>query len=291
MIPYFPQPRLHLFGPVYIHAFGTLVAAAVIAGWKMAVSRCRRKGLDPARLEDFLGYVIGIGFVAAHLVSVLAYYPREAMENPLLLLKVWENISSFGGIAGGLLGFWLYFRFRGRDIGWRERLAYLDIIAYVFPFAWAFGRLGCTLAHDHPGAVTSFPLAVRLESSGAREYILAVYREAGRLAELPAAAELARLGFHDLGWYEFLYTVLVLVPVLLLLDRKERVPGFYVLAFPLLYVPARFLLDFLRVADATYLGLTPGQYAAAAAFLVVLALAWAGFPSKGRWGRRGNAPG
>jgi phosphatidylglycerol:prolipoprotein diacylglycerol transferase len=290
MVPYFPPLRIHLFGPVYIHAFGVLVAAAVIAGWRLSLARCRRKGLDPDRFRDLLVYVIGTGFVCAHLYSVVAYFPGDAMRNPLLLLKVWENISSFGGIAGGLLGFWLYFRIEGRKAGFAERLASIDVIAWAFPFAWAIGRLGCTVAHDHPGTVTSFPLAVSLESAEAREYIQYVYREAGRLAELPGAAELGKLGFHDLGWYEFLYTLLVMIPVFLLLDRKERAPGFYPLAFPLLYVPARFLLDFLRLSDATYFGLTPGQYAGAAAFGVASVLAWTGVLRKGRGNGSGDGP-
>lgn len=274
MLPYFPQPRLHLFGPVYLHAFGAMVAAALIAGWRMAAARCRGKGLDERLFERLAVWVVAAGFLGAHLYSVLAYFPREAAENPLLLLKAWENISSFGGIAGGVLGYWLFFRFKGRQTGYLERLEYLDAIAYAFPFAWVLGRLGCTLAHDHPGVVTSFPLAFSLESAEAREYILSVYAGAGRLSELPSAAELAGMGFHDLGWYELLYTLLLMVPAFLLMDRRKRVPGFYPLAFILLYVPARFLLDFLRLADATYFGLTPGQYAGAAVFAAALPAAW-----------------
>jgi phosphatidylglycerol:prolipoprotein diacylglycerol transferase len=291
MVPYFSPPRFHLFGPVFVHAFGALVAAAVITGWRMTLARCRRKGLDPGICQDLMIYVICTGFLIAHLYSVVAYFPREAMQHPILLLKMWENISSFGGIAGGVLGFWLYFRFKGRDAGSAERLGYLDAIAFAFPFAWTVGRLGCTVAHDHPGTVTSFPLAVSLKSAEAQAYILSSYRAAGRLAELPGSAELGKLGFHDLGWYEFLFMLLVVVPAFLLLDRKDRRPGFYVAAFPLLYVPARFLLDFLRLSDARYYGLTPGQYACVAAFLGAAVLASAGALRKGRGGASGRGTG
>jgi len=280
MIPYFPQPSLHLFGPVYLHGFGTMVAVALITAWWITTARSRKEGLDPDRMQDMFGWVVVTGFIVAHLYSVLAYYPREVMRNPLMLLKIWENISSFGGIAGGILGLWLYFRFKGGDIGFKERVRYMDVIAYTFPFGWLFGRLGCTLAHDHPGAITSFPLAISLESAAARNFIRTVYEEAGRQAELLSNTDLSRLGFHDLGWYEFLFTALFLVPVFLLLGRKKRAPGFYIIVFLLLYIPARFMLDFLRVADVTYLGLTPGQYAAAAVFAALLVLVFTGFPSK-----------
>jgi phosphatidylglycerol:prolipoprotein diacylglycerol transferase len=270
MIPYFPQPEVHLFGPITIHAFGAIVALSVIVGWQMTVARARTKGLDPELFQDLLLYVVLSGFVAAHLYSVLAYFPRQAVEDPLLLLKFWEDISSFGGFAGGLLGLWLFFRFKARDVDAAGRLLSLDVIAYVFPFAWAIGRIACTVAHDHPGTVTAFPLGISLKSPEAQAYIASFYREAGRLAELPPPAELVKKAFHDLGWYEFLYMACLMVPAFLVLDRKPRPPGFFLIAFPLFYVPARFFLDFLRIGDARYFGLTPGQYAGIPVFLAAL---------------------
>jgi phosphatidylglycerol:prolipoprotein diacylglycerol transferase len=270
MIPYFPQPEYHLFGPLTIHAFGTIVAVAVIVGWRMVVARTCAKGLDPELVQDLLSYVVLSGFVVAHLYSVLAYFPREVMKDPLLLLKFWEDISSFGGFVGGLLGLWLFFHFKGRDVDASTRLRYLDVIAYAFPFAWAIGRVACSLAHDHPGTITTFPLGISLESPGAQNYIAFFYLEAGRLMELPPQAVLAKMAFHDLGWYEFLYTLCLMVPAFLALDRKPRLPGFFLIAFLLLYVPARFFLDFLRIGDARYLGLTPGQYAGIAVFLAAI---------------------
>ena len=44
------------------------------------------------------------------------------------------------------------------------------------------------------------------------------------------------------------------------LDRKPRPPGFWLPVFFLLYGPARFAMDFLRIGDATYGGLTPAQF-------------------------------
>jgi phosphatidylglycerol:prolipoprotein diacylglycerol transferase len=270
VIPYFRQPSLHLFGPVTVYAFGFLVAAAVVAGSKMALVRCGRKKLDPDVCAELIFFALAAGFLGAHLVSVAAYFPGKVREDPLLLLKFWEGISSFGGIAGGVLGGWLFFRFRAPDLDVRSRWEYLDVIAYVFPFAWAIGRLACTAAHDHPGALTSFPLAVSLKTPEARAYIAEAFREAGRLGDLPGPDVLARLAFHDLGWYEFLYTLLVIVPAFLLLDRGSRPPGFYVVAFLLLYAPARFCLDFLRIADVRYGGFTPAQYAGVAVFAAAL---------------------
>jgi len=266
MIPYFEQPVLPL-GPVKIHAFGVLVAAAMLVGIQMTLSRCRKLSLDTDLCADLLFSMLIAAFVSAHLFAVFAYFPGEVAKNPLMLLKIWENISSYGGIIGALFGIWLFFRWKSPPppdgTGWK----YLDAIAFVFPFAWAIGRLGCTVAHDHPGTVTHFPLGVSLSTPEARAYITYFYGAAGRLADLPEAGRLAGMGYHDLGWYEFLYTLLVIVPAFLALDRKPRMTGFYPAAFFLLYVPVRFFLDFLRISDARYAGLTFAQYASIAGFL------------------------
>ena len=44
-----------------------------------------------------------------------------------------------------------------------------------------------------------------------------------------------------------------------LLDRRPRRPGVFLVAFVGLCMPMRFLLDFLRVSDVRYAGLTPTQ--------------------------------
>lgn len=263
MIPYFEQPALHL-GPVSIHAYGVLLALALVLGLRLVMSRSRRLGLSEATTERLAWYALGFGFVGAHLYSVLAYFPERVPADPWLLLRVWENISSTGGFLGGALGLWLYFRVRERDIEGSDRWRYLDAVGFSLPFAWAVGRLGCAFAHDHPGRITGFFLGRSLESETAREYITRIYAQAGRLGDLPPASDLAAMAFHDLGWYEFLYLSLVMVPAFLWLDRKERRHGFWVGAFILLYVPPRFLLDFMRVGDARYLALTPAQWAALA---------------------------
>ena len=64
----------------------------------------------------------------------------------------------------------------------------------------------------------------------------------------------------------------LMVPAFLVLDRKPRPTPFFLVVFPLFYVPARFFLDFLRIGDARYFGLTPAQYAGIAVFLAAVIL-------------------
>ena len=261
MLPYVEHPVWH-FGPVTIYAFGVAVAAAVWFGLAAARRRFASVGLDPALTDRAGRWTLTGGVLGAHLFSVVVYFPEKLQSDPWLLLRLWEDISSFGGILGGVAGAIVFFAYRARAEERRALGPFLDTVAFVFPGALALGRLGCALAHDHPGRVTSFPLAISLESEAARAHIGTVYDAAG--LEFPPTA--AGLGFHDLGLYEFGFLALVLVPLFAILGRRPRPTGFFLTAFAALYLPVRFSLDTLRVADVRYLGLTPAQWVAALIF-------------------------
>ena len=266
MIPFADLSPLHV-GPLTVQTFGLTVVAAVLVGLAVARRRFARFGLDPALGERMATWLLVGGFLGAHLFAVLFYFPGEVARDPWLLVRVWEHISSFGGMIGGLLGTVLYLWARARGLGRHQRWAYLDVAAFVFPFSLAVGRVGCALVHDHPGRVTRFPLAVSLESEPARDLITYAYAAAGRADLLPPS--LSALGFHDLGLYEAAYLGAVVLPALVWLDRQPRPAGFFLGAFAVLYMPVRFGLDFLRVSDATYGGLTPAQWAALAVLAAV----------------------
>jgi phosphatidylglycerol:prolipoprotein diacylglycerol transferase len=258
MLPYFEQPVWHI-GPLSIHAFGVTVAVAIWVGLTIGQRRFERLGLDARVGQRLGGWMLVGGLAGAHLFSVLLYFPHKLREDPWLLLRVWEDISSFGGMLGGIAGALLFFATRAHDEERRARLAYLDAAAFAFPASLAIGRVGCALAHDHPGIVTTFPLAISLRTGAALDYMRGVYTDAG--LSLPTDA--ATMGFHDLGLYELLFLALVLVPFFVECNRRARPTGFYLVAFAALYLPVRFCLDMLRVADARYAGLTPAQWSAA----------------------------
>jgi len=264
MLPYFEQPSWHI-GPLVIHAFGVTVAIAAWLGLTLVQQRFERLDLDSRLGQRLGGWMLVGGILGAHVFSVLLYFPHELRNDPWLLVRVWEDISSFGGLLGGLIAAALFFATRAPHEDRRRQLAYLDAIAFVFPAALAIGRVGCSLAHDHPGTVTTFPLAISLRTDAALDYLGGVYRAAG--LALPQSA--STMGFHDLGFYECLYLSLVVVPLFALWNRRRRPVGFYLVAFAALYLPVRFGLDMLRVADARYVGLTPAQWVAAAVLVAL----------------------
>ncbi|HKJ23289.1 MAG TPA: prolipoprotein diacylglyceryl transferase family protein, partial [Myxococcota bacterium] len=230
MFPYFEQPSLSL-GSYTLYFFQVAVCTAVILGYEIVVRRAPRTGLDSEEVASVLAWVILWGFVGSHVFDTLAYYPERIREDPLVLVKIWGSMSSFGGMMGGMAAALVL----ARRKGWsgRQTLALADGIGFGFPFAWIFGRLGCALAHDHVGVPTDHWLGVRFPE-GTR---------------------------FDLGLLELLYTIPI-AALFYFLDRKPRPNGFFLGLFLALYGPVRFVLDTLRTGDARYLDWTPGQYVA-----------------------------
>ncbi len=225
MIPYFAQPVLHV-RPLTLHAFGLLVAAAVLVGSAMTRRHARQTGVPDALVIDLLIWTVVGGFIAGHMLDSIFYFPAETLAHPLRLLLLWEGLSSFGGFVGGALGA-ADFLARRHVVGLRWHA--LDAAAYGFPFGWIFGRLACFVAYDHPGTPTSMFLCER--------YVDGVVR-------------------HNLGFEEALFTIGI-AALFFALGRRARPAGFFLGLLAVLYAPVRFALDELRIDDARYGGSPP----------------------------------
>src|SRR5688500_17595708 len=107
MLPYFEQPAWQI-GPLTIHAFGVAVAVALWLGLTRAQREFQGRGLAPMIGYRLGGWMLTGGVLGAHLFAVLLYVPEKLQNDPWLLVRVWEDISSFGGILGGIAGAYLY---------------------------------------------------------------------------------------------------------------------------------------------------------------------------------------
>lgn len=241
------------FDPVPIQPFGILVATGVVAGTKLAEWYAKKQDIDPAIIGDFVTHVVFTGFVFAILLNAIFYETDDFLaflQDPANNIK-WMGLSSYGGFIGAMIGIWIWRKRRGMP-AW----PLADAMGFGFPLGWVFGRTGCFVVHDHPGAETDFFLAVD------NYYGQGTPR-------------------HDLGFYEVLYAALIMSIFFLILRAKPtpkvRPMGLWVGLMPLLYTPVRFGLDFLRATDVSgsdvrYSGLTPAQYASIGMFIMAVLL-------------------
>lgn len=253
VIPWFELPSLSL-GPVTIQSFGVLSALGILLATLLTSRAARELGKDPQVPVDFAVAGVLAGVVGGHLVHLLAYHPEE-LHDPWRVVMLWEGLSSMGGLAGGVIAAVVWFRVK------RIRFAdYADAFALGVAPGWGVARIGCFTVHDHPGVLTSFPLAVRFPD-GPR---------------------------HDLGLYEAI-VLLSLGALLWILHRRGALRGRLLPLLAVVYGVARFFLDFLRArdvpyADARHFGLTFAQYAA------VLLVAWGAAGLARERARGGDVP-
>jgi phosphatidylglycerol---prolipoprotein diacylglyceryl transferase len=270
LIPFFEPVKFKIpMLDFHVHGFGIMVALGLFLGTNMAMDKAKRDGLDPDIINRVVTWMIAGIFIGGHLGYALFYEPQRIQEEGLIyLLKFWDGLSSFGGFFFTAFLCHVFFQKENKKVQKENRsrreagksrfifpvktLHYSDCIIYGFPMAFGLGRVGCFMAHDHPGLVSDFPLAV-----------YGICQETwGNTA----------IACHDLGLYEALWA-LTLIPMIRFMDRsKGRFQGFYMAFVLMYYAPVRFGLDYLRTVDARYAGLTPGQYASIALFLMGLGI-------------------
>jgi phosphatidylglycerol:prolipoprotein diacylglycerol transferase len=231
LIPYFQIPPFHFFG-LSVHVFEILTSIGIYLGIQYAINMAIARNLDSIKMIDALMISIVFGFLGAHAMHVLLYRPEDF--HPSQLLEVWKGISSTGGFLVGGIACWIFVRTKKLSAS-----DYGDCIITGVLLAEFFGRIGCFTVHDHPGILTSFPLAVNFPD-GAR-FDLGL-DEALLIGLYLGVTHIPRIR----GWLN---------------DRSGR----WMISGMFYYGLVRFGLDFLRARDLTasdprYAGLTPAQY-------------------------------
>jgi phosphatidylglycerol---prolipoprotein diacylglyceryl transferase len=250
-IPYIHIPAL---GP--IQPFGVLVASGVLLGAHLLRKYAEWHDVPDDHIRGLTLWVMISGFLGAHIFDVIAYQWSDFMADPVLILKIWAGISSYGGFIGGAIGFTLY-------VWWKRLppLLYADVTGVGLLPAFTIGRIGCSVVGDHLGKTSDFFMA--------QTWPAAVDKNGDTISWVTR---------HNLGIYEFLYLLPVCAIALGLAFRKsKRMPaGFIAVMIGAMYAPVRFFLDYLRptTTDPRYLSLTFAQWSSVLALSVSLFVAF-----------------
>jgi len=216
-------------GPLPVHLYGLMVALAVLASWYAAFRIAGRFGISRKELDQSLLWLLIPGFIGARIYFVAFQWDYFA-AHPGQIAAFWSGgMAIYGGLLGGALGLLVFARRKGLSF-WN----FLDLTAVVVPLAQAIGRWGNYFNQEAFGVPTNLPWGI---------FIAPRFRP----------AEYADFQFfHPAFLYESLWNLLVFA-VLLKLSKKGYPAGRMAAYYILLYAPARFLIEGLRV-DSLYLG-------------------------------------
>ena len=210
-------------GPVAIHWYGLMYLIGFVGGWWLGVVRARRpeSGWQTTEIGDLLFYV-ALGVILGGRVGYILFYNFGLfLDDPLMLLRVWQGGMSFhGGLLGVLLAMWLYGRKTGRSF-----FQVTDFMAPFVPIGLGAGRIGNFINGELWGAPTNLPWGM----------------------VFPFVDHQPR---HPSMLYEALLEGLVLFVVLWLYSSKPRPTRAVSGMFLLCYGVFRFGVEFVREPDA-----------------------------------------
>ncbi len=218
---------------------------------------------NPDHVWNSLLWVLLLGLIGARLYHVLTpspsmaavgiYSPMDYFREPLQLLNFrGGGLGIFGGLAGGLLGMFIYFRHNHLPL-----LDWLDLSVVGLALGQSIGRWGNFFNQELYGRPTNLPWAIHIDP---------IYR-------LPDYVGFER--FHPAFLYESLWSLLTFL-VLLRLARRyaaRLLPGELMAIYLIAYAVGRILLETVRLDSRAvpFFGLETGL---AVATLVSLTIAF-----------------
>jgi phosphatidylglycerol:prolipoprotein diacylglycerol transferase len=233
-------------GPVSIHWYGIMYLLAFGLAWWLGLRRVRA-GRLPGVTEQAYGDLLFYGMLGVvlggRLGYVLFYSGGALLDDPLMLLRIWEGGMSFhGGLLGVLVACLWWTR--------RHGLHFFDVVDFVAPLVppgLGFGRLGNYIGGELWGKPTGEGWGVIFPRGLPEPY---AGLPLDRLRELHASGALDAFARHPSQLYQAALEGMVMFAVLWWYSRTPR-PRYAVSGmFALLYGCFRFLVEFVRVPDA-----------------------------------------
>ncbi len=213
-------------GPLPIHAYGLLMAVAVLVAYKIAEVRWVKRGNPASDIAEIAVWVVVVALICSRIYHLFTGYDwdRDGLAGTV---KIWEGgLGSWGWLAGGALTVLVLARVKHLD-----SLSLLDCIAPAVAAAQAIGRWGNWFNQELFGRPTDLPWALEIDPQNRPDDYL------------------ADTTFHPTFLYESIYC-LVLFGFLLWAERRFRFrKGQTFAAYLALYTFGRFFLELLRIDE------------------------------------------
>ncbi len=227
----FPLKVLLHIGPFQIRSYPLMLSLGLAAGWALAISEAKRRGLDRSVSE---------GLIATGMIGGLAgAWLYGAVQRQL---DTWLGISgsigtvAYGGLLGGVGLTLLYARWR-KILWW----PYADAYTPGVLLAIAIVRVGCFLKWDDYGVHTKSLWGV--DGGDGPRYPTQLFMSFGALVLFYLAGSIR---------------------------RRTLPPGTYFLGFAMAEAVLRFWIEWLRDEPHYLFALTAGQWTAGAIIAISL---------------------
>lgn len=216
------DPVAIALGPVQIHWYGLMYMVGFISAWWLI----RRWALRPnsrwtlEQVDDLIFYC-ALGVVLGGRLGYTFFYNLSAfMQDPLMILRVWEGGMSFhGGILGVAAAMFLFARRTGHGF-----FEVADRVALVTPIGLGAGRIGNFINSELWGRTTEVSWGVVFPNGG----------------PLPR---------HPSQLYEFALEGVLLFICLAVYSRRHPPAGALAALLVMLYGVFRFIVEFVRMPD------------------------------------------
>jgi phosphatidylglycerol:prolipoprotein diacylglycerol transferase len=207
--------KIHWYGIMYLLGF----ASAYFLGQQRA--KLAYSPIKPNAIEDLI-YYGALGVILGGRFGYILFYNFDAfIQNPLILLKIWEGGMSFhGGMLGVFAAMWFFGKKQNCSL-----LQLTDLLAPLIPIGLGLGRIGNFINGELWGRVTDVSWGM----------------------VFPNAGEFPR---HPSQLYEAFLEGLLLFIIMWLYTKKQRPRMAATGLVLLLYGCFRFLVEFFRLPDA-----------------------------------------
>jgi phosphatidylglycerol---prolipoprotein diacylglyceryl transferase len=222
-------PKILELGPITIHTYGLLLAAAFIAGIWITSRNAKKEGISPDSIWNMGLVVIFAALVGSKLLLLISDYSYY-LQNPREIFSM-STLRSMGVYYGGLLlslGAATWYLRKNNLPAW----TLADCAAPGIALGQAIGRLGCLSAGCCYGKPTHVPWGIRFTSQYA-------YDNVG----VPL-----NITLHPTQIYESV-AALCLFAYLMWRLPKPHIKGQILLEYLGLYALLRFVIEFYRNDD------------------------------------------
>jgi len=208
-------------GPISIHWYGIMYMLAFASAWWLAMRRAESHGFNKDQVGDII-FNGAIGVVLGGRLGYILFYNFDTfLQNPSMLIRVWEGGMSF---HGGLIGVGLALLYTTR----RQKRSFASLVDFatpIVPIGLGAGRIGNFIGGELWGRPTDLPWGM----------------------VFPHVDQLAR---HPSQLYQFALEGILLFAVVWLYSAKPRANFRVFGVFLIGYGVQRFIVEFARQPDS-----------------------------------------